>query len=94
MRFRRHDRIRHRDPPHPRASARTLSPRERAERVNYPLAIASTSASVGNRPSFCLENLRAPSTVISNTPPLERFSSTSAPASSRSFAPARRALGS
>jgi hypothetical protein len=57
-------------------------------------ANASISASVGKRPVAFLENFSWPLTAISNTPPLDRTSSASVPVSSRSLAPARRALGS
>ena len=60
----------------------------------YSFASASISASVGKRPVAFFENLSTPSTAISNTPPLPRTISTSAFASSRSLAPARRAFGS
>jgi hypothetical protein len=53
------------------------------------------SSSVGNRPSAFFEKRSAPSTVISNTPPLERRSVTSAEgARSRITSRAARARGS
>jgi len=65
-----------------------------AKQVRHPFTSASISASVGKRPAAALENFSAPSTVMSNTPPLPRTSSTSAPESLLSRALAPRAFGS
>lgn len=55
---------------------------------------ASTSSSVGNRPSAFLENASLPSMVISNTPPPDETNSTLLPGLDVNLSLTRRAVGS
>jgi hypothetical protein len=78
-----------------RHAAGTAAPCPNSGRAGHQLALCASSSSVGKRPAAFLEKRSTPSTVTSNTPPLDLRKFTSADgAFERMMSRAARARGS